>query len=138
MISGVSIPAGSMGEHLSTALGSATTARITEGERVRSLEMAVGVRFLFDRNGHYLDDVNGWQLRMGLQTSSSATRATRSSAIKRVLGWYDERDLRWQDCLELAHMNRLWLSFRSAESPRGQQGDVEPMDGTLVCLCTLR
>ncbi|MDN3564344.1 tyrosine-type recombinase/integrase [Paeniroseomonas aquatica] len=117
MISGVSVPAAAMTELLTAVVGGAATARITAGERGRSLEMADGVRFLFDRNGHYLNDVNGWQLRMGLRTSSPATRATRSSAIKRVLGWYDERGLRWQDCLELAHMNRLWLSFRSAESP---------------------
>ena len=73
-----------------------------------------GIRFIFDSQGNYLEEVNSWQIAKACSTPSHHTRRARSQAIKPILKWYEDNDLDWHTCNELAHMLIMRLHFRAA------------------------
>ncbi len=95
-------------------LGAAMNEHVVTSQRLADLSAIEGIRFLFDGRGNFLEEINTWQFSQGLKTHSRHTRATRSSAIKGVVSWFEQRNLRWQDCTELAHMNLMRREMRGA------------------------
>lgn len=123
MLSSVSFGKNDTANHiLGAILDSSLIADVLSTSRLRDLECIRGVQFLYDGQGNYMEEVNKWQLKRALATPSAATRETRSHALKRVLSWFEERDLHWRDCTELAHMNMMRLTFRGAQSPLVEKG----------------
>lgn len=74
-----------------------------------------GIRFIFDAQGNYLEEINSWQVETALRTPSHHTRRARSNAIKPILDWYQDNDLDWRTCNEMAHMSLMRAHFRSAD-----------------------
>ncbi|MGO4404787.1 tyrosine-type recombinase/integrase [Bosea sp. RAF48] len=122
MVEGVSIAPGCVQELLHQALDPDCCERVTTTERLAGLNNIAGIQFLYDDNGAYLEEVNGWQIEQGLKTPSPHTRMTRSSALKAIIRWFDGRNLRWQDCTELAHMNLMHRAFRGTDRPTITKG----------------
>jgi site-specific recombinase XerD len=116
MVTSVSIPEGVGRGLILSLIGPQLGRDLLSPKRLLALDAIAGVQFLFDARGTYMDEVNAWQIDRALRTPSRHTRATRSSALKAVAGWFEQQNLRWQDCTELAHMNLMRLSFRSADA----------------------
>lgn len=108
----VSITPETIASRLEGLFASADAQRIITPDRLKGLQCTAGIQFLFDSRGNYEEELNKWQLERALRTTSPHTRATRSSALKAVAGWFEERNLRWQDCTELAHVNLMRQFFR--------------------------
>lgn len=87
------------------------------------IEAARGLRFLFDRTCSYIDQVNDYQLAKSIATDAPATRATRASALKAMLSWFEDNALDWRECTELAHMNLMHLHYRGTyvSTPIGEK-----------------
>lgn len=122
MVTSVSIPEGTAPDLIIDLLGREHADALLTAERRAALNATAGIQFLFDAGENYLDEVNDWQARQAARTPSRHTRATRSTALKTMIGWFAARNLRWQDCTELAHINLMQRAFRSAEAPVVSKG----------------
>jgi site-specific recombinase XerD len=107
---------------LQQTLGSPMCQRLVTQKRRGSLDTLSGMQFLYNARGDYLEEVNAWQLEKGLKTLSPHTRATRSSALKAVIGWFEQNNLRWQEATELPHMNLLHQAMRGGRNPPVAKG----------------